>query len=211
MSTYEDKLRLATQALQAEDRVLGRHIAKIGPCGLKAPTRPDPFGALVSSIAHQQLTGKAAKTILGRLHEKLEARGALSPETLARTRLTTLRSCGFSGAKSAALIDVAKRTLDGTVPSARELRRMSDEEIVERLTSVRGIGVWSAQMLLIFHLGRLDVLPVDDYGVRKGYAALYGGELPSPRDLLVQGERWQPYRSVAAWYLWRALDKPAAA
>jgi 3-methyladenine DNA glycosylase/8-oxoguanine DNA glycosylase len=126
---------------------------------------------------------------------------------MARARLTSMRACGLSNAKALAIRDLAKKALDGTVPGARALHGMDDEAIIERLTQVRGIGRWTVEMLLISRLGRLDVLPVDDYGVRKGFTRLYGlGELASKQALAAQAGAWRPWRSVASWYLWRALD-----
>ncbi len=124
-----------------------------------------------------------------------------------RTRLPTLRKAGLSRAKALALRDLAQKTLDGTVPTARAIARLSDEEIIERLIEVRGIGRWTVEMLLIFRLGRPDVLPVHDYGVRKGYAAWFRRPLPAPKQLAAYGERWRPYRSIASWYLWRAAER----
>jgi DNA-3-methyladenine glycosylase II len=126
-------------------------------------------------------------------------------------RVPRLRGAGLSRAKVAAIKDLAAKTLDGTVPTMARLRRMPDTEIVERLTSIRGIGQWTVEMLLIFRLGRPDVLPASDYGVRKGFARAFGlnGPLPTPKEVIARGERWRPYRTMASWYLWRALELPA--
>src|SRR5438552_11910268 len=168
-----------------------------------------PFDALAESIAYQQLSGKAAATIFGRVRALYPKRKWLDPEKLLATRDETLRAAGLSRAKTAALKDLAAKTLDGTVPSARALVRMSDDEIIARLTTVRGIGRWTVEMLLLFDLGRPDVWPVDDYGVRKGFAKIFGKRKPpTPKQLIKLGEKWRPYRSVAAWYFWRALDAP---
>jgi len=167
-----------------------------------------PFDALAESIAYQQLSGKAAATIFGRVRELYPKRKWLDPGQLLATPDETLRAAGLSRAKTAALKDLAAKTIDGTVPSGRALIRMSDEEIIERLTAVRGIGRWTVEMLLLFDLGRPDVWPVDDYGVRKGFAKTFRRrKLPTPRQLMKLGEKWRPYRSVAAWYFWRALDE----
>src|SRR5882757_1829177 len=169
-----------------------------------------PFDALAESIAYQQLSGKAAATIFGRVRALYPKRKWLDPEQLLATSDETLRAAGLSRAKTAALKDLAAKTIDGTVPSGRVLIRMTDDEIITRLTTVRGIGRWTVEMLLLFDLGRLDVWPVDDYGVRKGFAKTFRKkELPKPKELHAIGERWRPYRSVAAWYFWRALDAPA--
>ena len=168
-----------------------------------------PFDALAESIAYQQLSGKAAATIFGRVRALYPKRKWLDPEQLLATPDQTLRAAGLSRAKTAALKDLAAKTIDGTVPSARALIRMSDDEIIMRLTTVRGIGRWTVEMLLLFDLGRPDVWPVDDYGVRKGFAKTFGRrKLPTPKQLMKFGEKWRPYRSVAAWYFWRALDEP---
>jgi DNA-3-methyladenine glycosylase II len=166
-----------------------------------------PFDALAESIAYQQLSGKAAATIFGRVRALYPKRKWLDPEQLLATPDETLRAAGLSRAKTAALKDLAAKTIDGTVPSGRALIRMTDDEIIMRLTTVRGIGRWTVEMLLLFDLGRPDVWPVDDYGVRKGFAKTFGRrKLPTPKQLMKFGEKWRPYRSVAAWYFWRALD-----
>jgi len=166
-----------------------------------------PFDALAESIAYQQLSGKAAATIFGRVRALYPKRKWLDPEQLLATPDETLRAAGLSRAKTAALNDLAAKTIDGTVPSGRALIRMTDDEIVTRLTTVRGIGRWTVEMLLLFDLGRRDVWPVDDYGVRKGFAKTFRRRtLPTPKQLMKFGEKWRPYRSMAAWYFWRALD-----
>ena len=168
-----------------------------------------PFDALAESIAYQQLSGKAAATIFGRVRALYPKRKWLDPEQLLATPDKTLRAAGLSRAKTAALKDLAAKTIDGTVPAGRALIRMSDDEIITRLTAVRGIGRWTVEMLLLFDLGRPDVWPVDDYGVRKGFAKTFRRrKLPTPKQLMKFGEKWRPYRSVAAWYFWRALDEP---
>ena len=168
-----------------------------------------PFDALAESIAYQQLSGKAAATIFGRVRALYPKRKWLDHEQLLATPDETLRAAGLSRAKTAALKDLAAKTIDGTVPAGRALIRMSDDEIITRLTAVRGIGRWTVEMLLLFDLGRPDVWPVDDYGVRKGFAKTFGRrKLPTPKQLMKIGEKWRPYRSVAAWYFWRALDAP---
>src|SRR6267154_441647 len=171
-----------------------------------------PFDALAESIAYQQLSGKAAATIFGRVRALYPKRKWLDPEQLLATPDETLRAAGLSRAKTAALKDLAAKTIDGTVPAGRALFRLSDDEIITRLTAVRGIGRWTVEMLLLFDLGRPDVWPVDDYGVRKGFAKTFGKrKLPTPKELMKHGEKWRPYRSVAAWYFWRALDNDGRA
>ena len=168
-----------------------------------------PFDALAESIAYQQLSGKAAATIFGRVRALYPRRKYLDPEQILVTPDETLRLAGLSRNKIAALKDLAAKTIDGTVPSSRAFARMSDEEIIACLIAVRGIGRWTVEMLLLFDLGRPDVWPVDDYGVRKGFAKTFGRrKLPTPKELMKFGEKWRPYRSVAAWYFWRALDAP---
>ena len=168
-----------------------------------------PFDALAESIAYQQLSGKAAATIFSRVRALYPKTKWLDPAKILATPDDALRSAGLSRAKTAAIKDLAAKTIDGTVPSGRALLRMSDDEIIARLTQVRGIGRWTVEMLLLFDLGRPDVWPVDDYGVRKGFAKTFGRrKLPTPKQLIKSGEKWRPYRSVAAWFFWRALDAP---
>jgi len=193
--------------LSAADKVLGRLIRKIGPCTLRPEKNCSPFQSLVRSVAYQQLTGKAAATILGRVKDLFPTQSFPEPEDLIRIPEEQLRAAGLSRAKIAAVKDIAAKTLEGVVPSIQVIRKLSDEEIIERLTTIRGVGQWTVEMLLIFRLGREDVLPATDYGVRKGFALTYElDELPTPKELLAFGEKWRPYRSTAAWYMWRALD-----
>jgi 3-methyladenine DNA glycosylase/8-oxoguanine DNA glycosylase len=166
-----------------------------------------PFDALAESIAYQQLSGKAAATIWKRVRALYPRSKYLDPRRVLETPDEKLRSAGLSRNKVAAVKDLAAKTIDGTVPSTRALAKMSDEEIIARLITVRGIGRWTVEMLLLFDLGRPDVWPVDDYGVRKGFAKTFGKrKLPKPKQLTKLGEKWRPHRSVAAWYFWRALD-----
>jgi methylated-DNA-[protein]-cysteine S-methyltransferase len=203
---------VAATALAAADRALARVIDQVGPLRLQVESIQTPFQALAESIVHQQLTGKAAKTILGRVHTLYGGRRRFTPQAVLAMPDEPLRAAGLSRAKTAALKDLAAKTQGGVVPTARALAKLDDDEIVERLTSIRGIGRWTVEMLLIFRLGRPDVLPVDDYGVRKGLQrALRARELPTRGELAERGERWRPYRSAASWYLWRACELPAAA
>jgi DNA-3-methyladenine glycosylase II len=186
---------------------MARLIDQAGPFRLRPEAMGSAFQTLLGAIVNQQLSGQAAATILGRVVALCGGRRQLRPQAILNLSGAALRGAGLSRAKVLAVQDLAARTLEGTVPGVRELRRLDDAQIVERLTAVRGIGVWSVEMLLIFRLGRPDVLPVSDLGVRKGVQLTYGGaELPSPREVLARGERWRPYRSVASWYLWRAVD-----
>jgi 3-methyladenine DNA glycosylase/8-oxoguanine DNA glycosylase len=197
----------AARALARADPPLRRLIERVGPCRLRLDAIQSPFASLAESIVYQQLTGHAAATIHRRFVALFRPRRFPSPDAVLAAPDEALRGAGLSRAKIAALKDLARRTIDGTVPPLRILRRMDEEEIVERLTRVRGVGRWTAEMLLIFRLGRPDVLPAGDYGIRKGFRlALRTRALPTPRQVLRRGERWRPYRTVASWYLWRALD-----
>ena len=193
--------------LTRADKTLARLISRVGPCQLRPATRRPPFQALVRSVTFQQLNGKAAETILGRVLALYPDKKFPSPEELLATPEEKLRTAGLSRNKTAAVKDIAAKTLDGVVPDSRAIRKLSNEEILERLTTVRGVGPWTVEMLLMFTLGREDVLPVTDFGVRKGFALTYGlKDLPAPKDLLAHGEKWRPHRTTASWYLWRAVD-----
>jgi len=196
--------------LAALDPALARLIARVGPYTVR-PARPmRPFDSLAESIAYQQLSGKAAATIFGRVRALYPKRKWFSPELVLATADEMFRGAGLSGSKTAAIKDLAAKTISGVVPTLAVLEQMGDEEIITRLTAVRGIGRWTVEMLLLFDLGRLDVWPVDDYGVRKGYAKTFRKrKLPTAKKLFAIGEKWRPYRSVAAWYFWRALELPA--
>lgn len=203
-----EQLEEARQWLAQKDKALGKLIAKVGACKLQIDELQSPFEALAESIVYQQLTGKAAATIFGRV-KKLCGDEILEPEHLLQLRIEDLRGAGCSQAKALALKDLAAKAREGIVPGLNELSQMSDEAIIERLIVVRGVGRWTVEMLLIFRLGRLDVLPVNDYGVRKGFARTFRlGDLPSPKEMIARGERWRPFRSVASWYMWRALELP---
>jgi DNA-3-methyladenine glycosylase II len=197
----------ALQHLSQADPIMGRLIAQIGPCRLEPEKRRQPFQSLVQAVAHQQLNGTAANTILGRFKKLFPARRFPRADDLAAVTDDQLRACGFSFAKIRALRDIAAKTLAGVVPTSAQIVKLADEEIIERLTEVRGVGRWTVEMLLIFQLGRPDVLPVDDFGVRNGFRAAYDQPaMPKPKELRAFGERWQPHRTTAAWYLWRAAD-----
>ena len=197
----------ALKHLAAVDPVMKRLIAEIGQCKLEHEPRRSPFQSLVQAVAHQQLNGKAAENILGRFKKLFGGRKFPKPEDLASVTDEQLRACGFSFAKIAAIRDIAAKALDGTIPSAAKIKKMSDEEIIARLTAARGVGRWTVEMLLIFQLGRADVLPVDDFGVRNGFRIAYKKRaLPKPKALLAFGKKWRPHGTTAAWYLWRAAD-----
>jgi DNA-3-methyladenine glycosylase II len=171
--------------LTAACAVMGAHIKRVGPLPWPKPETGDLYLALVRAIAHQQLHARAAEAILGRL----------------------AASCGGAVPPPAALRDIAARAAEGTIPTPARARKLSDAELIERLTVIRGVGQWTVEMLLIFTLKRPDVFPVDDFGVREGYKILYGLEAqPKPKPFAVLGERYAPYRSMAALYLWRAAD-----
>jgi len=183
--------------------VIARLRAAVGPPTVRPP-RGTPFEALARSICFQQLSGKAAGTIYGRFETAVG--GAVTPQAVLGTPLEDLRGAGLSGAKAASIVDLADKVLDGTVPLG-SLGRLDDDELVSRLVVVRGIGRWTAEMFLIFQLRRLDVWPVDDLGVRKGYGVAWGlAGMPTPKELVALGEALRPYRSVAAWYCWRAAE-----
>jgi 3-methyladenine DNA glycosylase/8-oxoguanine DNA glycosylase len=198
---------LAIQHLARADKVLARLIRKVGPCALRPKSRRPPFQALVRSVTFQQLNGAVAEKIFGRVLALYPETKFPTPGELLATPDAKLRAAGLSRNKIAAVKDIAAKTLEGIVPDLRAIRRMPNEEIIERLTTVRGVGPWTVEMLLIFTLGREDVLPVTDFGVRKGFALTYGlEELPAPKELLAHGEKWRPHRTTAAWYMWRAVD-----
>jgi 3-methyladenine DNA glycosylase/8-oxoguanine DNA glycosylase len=209
----------ALEHLSRVDGKLARIIARHGECRLQQETTQNIFEALLESIIYQQLNGKVAATITQRVkalfpenNKRIRTRRGLvdgfpSPQQILAAPEELLRSAGLSRAKMLAIRDLAAKTLDGTVPTVKQAHRMSDEELVERIDTVRGIGRWTVEMLLLFRLARPDVLAVDDYGIRKGFAKIHKlAELPKPKELLAYGERWRPYRSVASWYLWRAAE-----
>jgi 3-methyladenine DNA glycosylase/8-oxoguanine DNA glycosylase len=197
----------ACRHLTSSDPLLASLMGRVGPFRLRPEPTQSLFSALLRSIVYQQLSGKAAATILGRVNRLFAPRRFPTPGELLEISPERLREAGLSAAKTAAVRDLAARTLDGTVPSMARIRRMDDEEIIERLTVVRGIGRWTAEMLLIFRLGRPDVLPLGDLGVRKGFGKTFRTRtLPDPSAMQRRAERWRPYRSVASWYLWRALE-----
>jgi DNA-3-methyladenine glycosylase II len=197
----------ALQHLLRADKVLARVIKKVGPCPLAPRRGVPPYQALVKSVTYQQLNGKAAETIFRRLLALFPGKKFPAPADIIAATDEQLRSAGLSRAKTAAIKDIAAKTIAGIVPPRRVITKMSDTEIIEQFTTIRGVGPWTVEMLLMFTLGRPDVLPATDYGVRSGFARVYGlKELPSPKELLAHGERWRPHRTVASWYMWRALE-----
>jgi 3-methyladenine DNA glycosylase/8-oxoguanine DNA glycosylase len=192
--------------LAAADPILGEIIRRVGPCTVVAATRVDLFQALLRCIIYQQLHGRAAAAIHARVL-KVAGGKKISAGSLATLADEPLRAAGLSANKLKAIRDLAEKTLDGTVPTPRAAAKMSDEELIERLTSIRGIGPWTVHMLMIFHLGRPDVLPTGDFAVRKAFSLHFRRGRPiQPEALLRHARRWQPYRSLASWYLWRSLD-----
>ena len=206
-SAAQRRLRTRVRRLAALDPVLARVIAATGPCTLEPRLEQAPFESLARAIAHQQLNGAVAARILERLVALYAPDPFPQPAQLLATPEAQLRACGFSWGKIRALRDLADKSLAGIVPTGDELVALDDEAIVARITQVRGIGRWTVEMLLMFQLGRPDVLPADDFGVRNGFRLAHGlRKLPPPRALALHGARWAPERTLAAWYLWRAVD-----
>jgi DNA-3-methyladenine glycosylase II len=198
----------AIQHLSDVDSRFAALIGRVGPPALKVDRGRELYEALIRAIAHQQLHGRAAEAILARFVALYPAERFPPPERVLGTTPEALRACGFSAAKLSAVQDICARAIDGTVPTRRHATRMSDEELIERLTTIRGVGRWTVEMLLIFTLGRPDVLPVDDFGVREGFRVLFELDVqPKPRALAELGLAWAPHRSMATWYLYRAVEE----
>ena len=201
-------MRAAIAHLRSTCPIFAAHIKRTGPCGLKRELDQDPYEALVRAIAFQQLHGNAARAILGRFIALYPAVPFPTPAMALSVDDATMRACGFSASKTAAIRDIAAKAAEGVVPTRRAAMRLTDAALIERLTAIRGVGRWTVEMLLMFTLGRNDILPVDDFGVREGYRVLYELDAqPHPRDMAAIGEAWAPWRSVATWYLWRAADQ----
>ena len=197
----------AERHLSLADPALGRIISRVGSLTLAPPTLGSPFHYLQRAIVYQQLSGKAAATIFGRFLEIYGGKRPPSARRILATPDAKLRGAGLSGAKIRAIKDLARHAEIGTIPGHRDLPGLESDEIVERLCRIRGIGRWTAEMLLIFYLGHPDVLPLGDLGIMKGFAVTVGmRRLPAERTMARRGERWRPYRSIASWYLWRAVD-----
>src|ERR1700723_809840 len=213
MKTTTDKPSLpfdyiaAHEFLTRNDPHLADVITRTGDFQFKLDECDSVYESLPEAIVYQSISGKAAAKIFSRI-QALGANGVCpTPAEILKTRIPALRKAGLSKAKALAMKDLAQKTIDGIVPTLEAAQKMSDEELVERLISVRGIGAWTVEMFLIFRLGRPDVLPIHDYGVQKGFALAYGKkETPKPRELAAFGERWRPYRTVASWYMWRAVE-----
>jgi DNA-3-methyladenine glycosylase II len=202
----------ATRYLAERDDCLKPLIAETAPFEMDQDHLQSPYEALLEAIAYQSISGKAAATIFGRV-KALSATGrAPTPQEMLRLPKLVLRKAGLSGAKILAMKDLALKTIEGIVPTLQQAERLSDDELIKRLVSVRGIGTWTVEMFLIFRLGRPDVLPIHDLGVKKGWSVTYGKKhMPKPKELLAFGERWRPYRTVASWYMWRACQRAGSA
>ena len=206
MPTFDDKLKAAEKHLARVDRTMARLIRDIGPCALR-PHRRSPYESLTRAIAHQQLHGRAAETILGRFVALYPDKRFPEPHEVLATHFARLRSGGFSRNKVTAIRDIAAKAREGIVPTRAQARRLDDEELILRLVEIYGVGRWTVEMLLIFTLGRLDVLPVDDFGIQSGFKAAYQlRRKPTKDDFQRVANCWQPFRSVGSWYLWRHAD-----
>ncbi|WP_454672950.1 DNA-3-methyladenine glycosylase family protein [Achromobacter pestifer] len=196
--------RQAETFLSQLDQDWARHIATIGPCRHESRPAREPYEALVRAIAYQQLHAKAGDAILGRLLALYPDVFFPAPEQILKTKPDVQKACGFSATKLETIRGIAQATMDGVVPSLEDARCLPDAALIERLTSLRGVGRWTVEMFLIYSLERSDILPVDDFGVRAGYGRLKRlDKAPSPRQMREIGEAWSPFRTVAAWYLWR--------
>jgi len=207
MQTFDS----AIQYLAAVDDDWARLIADVGDCGLKTTPGREPYEALVRSISYQQLHGRAAEAILGRLLDMYPDQPFPTPFNILATDPALMRACGFSAIKVATIREIAQKAQDGLVPTLADAQLMSNEDLIERLVQLKGVGRWTVEMLLIFTLERWDVLPVGDFGVREGYRLLKSlPKQPTPKELSTIGATWSPYSSIAAWYLWQAasLYKP---
>jgi 3-methyladenine DNA glycosylase/8-oxoguanine DNA glycosylase len=201
-------LAAAMSHLSAKDEKLAELILATAKFQTDLDATQSPYEALMESIAYQSISGKAAATIFGRVKALGSNGRAPTPEQMLKLRKPQLRKAGLSGAKILAMKDLAAKTIAGVVPTREEAHKLSDDELVERLVSVRGIGAWTVEMFLIFNLGRPDVLPIHDLGVKKGWSVTYGKKhMPKPKELLAFGERWRPYRTIASWYMWRSFER----
>ena len=198
----------ALRHLSERDAILKALIAELAAFAIDAEAGQSPYEVLLEAIVYQSISGKAAATIFARIKALGDNDHPPTPEKMLSIPAAKLRKAGLSGAKVLAMKDLAKKTIAGIVPTHDEAVKLSDQELVERLISVRGIGAWTVEMFLIFRLGRPDVLPIHDLGVKKGWSVAYGQKhMPKPQELLKFGERWRPYRTVASWYMWRAFER----
>jgi DNA-3-methyladenine glycosylase II len=205
-------LRLAMDTLAARDPRLAPLIKETEEFRIETDGSDNPYEILLECIAYQSISGKAAATIFGRVKALGSNGRPPTPEEMLKLRKPVLRKAGLSGAKILAMKDLAKKTIEGTVPTFEQAQALPDEELIKRLVSVRGIGAWTVEMFLIFRLGRPDVLPIHDLGVKKGWSITYRKKhMPKPKELLAFGERWRPYRTVASWYMWRACQRAGSA
>jgi len=189
------------------DKTLRPLIKRVGPCMLE-PVLREPYEALIRAISHQQVHARAAEAILGRFIALYPHESFPPPRFVLDLPAEALRGCGFSASKTAAIRDIAEKTVGGLVPSLDEAAAIDDATLIQRLVTIRGVGQWTVEMVLMFTLGRTDILPVDDFGVRDGWKVLTGAEEQlKPKELAAIGEAWKPWRSVAAWYLWRASEE----
>lgn len=198
----------AIRHLRKKDKSLSQLIKNLGSLEFKPKKNIQPFEALVESIVYQQLHGKAAATIFRRVKDLFPSKKFPTPDQFLKMPLPKLRSAGLSEAKAKAILDLSQKTKEGLIPSRAKILKLSDEEVVDRITQVRGIGRWTVEMLLIFKLGRPDILPSTDYAIRKAFSKLTRKKnLAPPKTILAYGERWRPYRTFAALYLWKSLDE----
>jgi len=201
-------LAAAVAHLSDCDPCIARLVQEVIPFDPEIDHTQSPYEALLESIAYQSISGKAAATIYARIKALSANGGPPAPQEMLKLKTQALRKAGLSGAKILAMKDLAQKTIDGIVPTYDEALKLSDDQLVERLISVRGIGAWTVEMFLIFRLGRPDVLPIHDLGVKKGWSITYGKKhMPKPKELLAFGERWRPYRTIASWYMWRACQR----
>jgi DNA-3-methyladenine glycosylase II len=201
-------LQEAVRHLSERDENLKVLIEELRPFQLRYEEHDSPYEVLMRSIVYQSISGKAAATIFGRIKALGENGRPPVPERMLKLSTAKLRKAGLSAAKIAAMRDLAQKTIQGIVPTLEEAQKLSDQELVDRLISVRGIGAWTVEMFLIFRLGRPDVRPIHDLGVKKGWSVAYGKKhMPKPQELLKFGERWRPYRTLASWYMWRAFER----
>jgi DNA-3-methyladenine glycosylase II len=211
MSTFEARIAAAISHLGEADPVIRDIIATLGPCRLSPAWHRSPFESLVRAVAYQQLQKKAAEAVLGRFLALFAPRPFPTPAEILASDDAVLRGVGFSRNKILAIRDIAAKAKVGIVPTRGEAEALSDTELIGRLVVIRGVGQWTAEMLLIFCLGRLDVFPLDDFGVRKGIKTAFGLDaMPSKREMLEMTECWRPYRSVGSWYMWRLVERAAA-
>lgn len=202
---------LGLRHLSKADPVMRGLIRRVGHRTRVPQRRHPPYETLVRAIAHQQLNGRAAQTILDRFIALFPGKRFPEPDDILRASTARLRRAGFSGAKIRAIKHIALKAAAGAVPTRRAAARMSDDDLIQQLTLLRGVGRWTVQMLLMFTLGRPDVLPADDFGIREGFRISYGlRKLPTPKQVLAHGERWRPHRTIASWYLWRAVERARA-